>query len=104
VKRLTNSQTKSTPKTAGKPTTQLTVVRNDVEPARPDFLTWTPEDTSYVIAALTGGGSAQALDLSRHEFIKLKVELARLRGYQIPDPVDDEFLSSVEYRCLPDAA
>jgi hypothetical protein len=96
MQKATHSQTKSAPKTAGKPTAELTVVRNDVEPKRPDFLTWTPEDTGYNLVMFKGADSEQDIKISRDEFMKLKCYLASLRGYPVPDPLTEEFLDSVD--------
>jgi hypothetical protein len=58
-----------------------------IEPDLPEWLTETPLDTEYSLTMDEGGldgERCQYVDLTRKEFLILKVFLAKMRGVQVP--------------------
>jgi hypothetical protein len=48
----------------------------------PDWVNFTPDDTEYVIDMVEGDGeSIQRINITRKEFLLLKLTLAKHRGY-----------------------
>ena len=60
----------------------------------PKWATETPRPTSYELAFWSEEGTSLPRDnvqLTRAEFIELKRYLASMRGYEVPDKVEDEY-------------
>jgi hypothetical protein len=66
-------------------------------PELPEWATETPHECEYMLEMGEGGldcQSCQTIDLTRKEFLQLKMYLARLRGVQVPSEKPDGFSTS----------
>jgi hypothetical protein len=76
--------------------------KTEAAPELPEWLTETPIETEYEMKMTEGGvdcDTCQSIELSRCEFLLIKVYLAKLRGIEVPTSKPEGFVSSL--RALP---
>ena len=70
-------------KTQTKPTTTTAAAPATPAPEVPDWVNDTPHQETYELEMYQEGGTVESIEMTRDEYISLKQNLARMRGYVV---------------------